>query len=261
MARVRVIHWKPAEAGPLVEASRACGHEVEFDEADFPQVARKIRQNPPDALVIDLTLRPSYGRELAISMRQRKDTRRIPIVFVDGAPEKVEAIRQQLPDAFYGSRKQLCARIRVALRSRPEDPVVPPAHMERYRSRSAAQKLGIVAGATVALFDAPRDYAAVIGELPAGVEMMEDPDAVHPVTLWFVHDPRDYQAELRRMKAIASRTKLWVVWRKGSTNGLTQFFVRESANAVGLVDYKICAIDEHWSGMAFAVKKASGGRE
>jgi hypothetical protein len=63
------------------------------------------------------------------------------------------------------------------------------------------------------------------------------------------------------MKAIAGRTKLWVVWRKGSTNGLTQYVVRQSANDVGLVDYKICAIDEHWSGMAFAVKKASAVSE
>src|SRR4051812_8777516 len=79
MARVRVIHWKPAEAGRLVDACRACGHEVEFDAADFPEVWRKIRQTPPDALVIDLTCKPSHGREVAISMRQRKDTRRVPI--------------------------------------------------------------------------------------------------------------------------------------------------------------------------------------
>ena len=65
--------------------------------------------------------------------------------------------------------------------------------MERYASRSKAQKLGIKEGSTVALFDAPRDYAAVLGEMPAGVELVEEPDSVHPVTLWFVRDPRDYR--------------------------------------------------------------------
>ena len=109
---------------------------------------------------------------------------------------------------------------------------------------------------TVAVIDAPRDYAAALGELPADVELVEDPSAVHAVTLWFVRDPRVYQAGLRRMQAIADRTRLWVVWRKGSTNGLTQYVVRESAIEAGLVDYKICAVNEQWSAMAFARRKS-----
>jgi hypothetical protein len=108
----------------------------------------------------------------------------------------------------------------------------------------------------VALFDAPRDYAAVLGEMPPGVELVEDPSAVHPVTLWFVRDPRDYRTGLRRMRAIADRTKLWIVWRKASPGGLTSNLIREAANEAGLVDYKICAVDAQWSGMVFARRKA-----
>ena len=48
--------------------------------------------------------------------------------------------------------------------------------MERYGSRTVAQKLGIKEGSTVAVIDAPRDYAAALGELPAGVEIVEDPE-------------------------------------------------------------------------------------
>ena len=40
MARVRVIHWKPAESGPLIEACKACGYEVEFDDIPFPALAK-----------------------------------------------------------------------------------------------------------------------------------------------------------------------------------------------------------------------------
>ena len=54
---------------------------------------------------------------------------------------------------------------------------------------------------------------------------------------------------------IADRTKLWIVWRKGSTDGLTSNLVREAANEAGLVDYKICAVDAQWSGMVFARRK------
>jgi CheY-like chemotaxis protein len=255
MTRVRIVHWKPAEAEALVETCRAGGFEVEFDATDLPLVAKTIRRTMPDALVIDLTRMPSYGRELAFAIRRTKYTRQIPIVFVDGEPEKVEAIRRQLPDAVFASRKQLCARIKAACGRRIPNPVTPPGVMERYASRSKAQKLGIKEGSTVALFDAPRDYAAVLGELPAGVELVEDPDDVHPVTLWFVRDPREYQAGLRRMRTIADRTKLWVVWRKGSTDGLTSNLIREAANEAGLVDYKICAVSSEWSGMVFARRK------
>jgi len=127
--------------------------------------------------------------------------------------------------------------------------------MERYGARTKAQKLGIKAGTAVALVDAPRDYSAVLGEMPPDVEFVEDPDTVQPVTLWFVRDPRDYRVGLRRMRTIAPRTKLWVIWRKGASNGLNGNVVREFANEAGLVDYKICAVGEQWSGMVFAVRK------
>jgi CheY-like chemotaxis protein len=97
MPRVRIVHWKPAEADALIDTCRAGGFEVEFDPAALPDAARTIRRTMPDALVIDLTRMPSHGRELAFAMRRTKYTRQIPIVFVDGEPEKVEAIRRQNP--------------------------------------------------------------------------------------------------------------------------------------------------------------------
>jgi len=259
MPRVRIIHWKAAEAPPLIDACRACGFDVEYDDVTFGALARSIREKPPDAIAIDLSCLPSHGRDTAIAFRQTKYARHIPLVFVDGEPAKVEAIRRLLPDATFTTRKQLCSRIKSACMKRVEDPVIPPGAMASYGSRTVAQKLGIKEGSTVAVIDAPRDYAAVLGELPASAELVEDPDSVHErcnVTLWFVRDPRVYQAGLRRLQAIADRTKLWVVWRKGSTNGLTQYLVRESANEAGLVDYKICAVNEQWSAMAFARRKS-----
>lgn len=267
MARVRIVHWKVAEAAPLIEACRACGFDVEYGDVRFSALAKRIRETSPDAVVIDLTCLPGRGRDAALALRRTKYARHIPLVFVDGAPEKVEAIRRQLPDAVFATcanRKQLCSRIRAACAKRVRDPVIPPGPMERYRSRTAAQKLGIREGSTVAVIDPPRDYAAALGELPAGVEIVEcrdAPDSVHPVTLWFVRDPRIYQAGLRRMQAIADQTKLWVVWPKRKVDkmkpsGLTQYLVRQFANEAGLVDYKICAVNDQWSGMALARRKS-----
>lgn len=256
MARVRIVHWKAPEAGPLIEACRACGFEVEYDEVKFGELAKIIRSKPPDALIIDLTFLPSHGRDTALALRQTKYARHIPLVFFEGEPGKVEAIRRLLPDAVFVSRKQLCPRVKAACAKRVTDPVIPPGVMASYGSRTVAQKLGIRAGSTVAVIDAPRDYAAALGALPSDVELIEEPHSVCAVTLWFVSDPRVYRAGMRRMRATADRTKLWVVWRKGSTNGLTQYVVREAAIEAGLVDYKICAVNEQWSAMAFARRKS-----
>jgi hypothetical protein len=255
MARVRIVHWKAAEAEPLLRACRAAGHEVEYDLLDLPDTARKVRSTLPEALVIDLSVRPAAGRQLAFAIRHTKYTRWIPLVFVDGEPEKVDAIRAHLPDAVYTSLKRLAPAIRTACKRHIESPVKPPTLTELYGSRTTAQKLGIKEGSSVGVFDPPRDYVAVLGKLPRGVELVEEPETLHPVTLWFVSDPRDYQYGLPDKRAIAARSKLWIVWRKGSTNGLTGNLVREAALDAGLVDYKICALDARWSGMVFAVKK------
>jgi hypothetical protein len=256
MPRVRIVHWKAAEAAPLIEACRACGVDVEYLDANFPAQAKAIRAAPPDALIIDLTCRPAHGREAAIAFRRSKYARHIPLIFVDGEPEKIAAVRASLPDAAFTTRKQLCRRIQSACARPLADPVVPGGFAEQYRTRTVARKLGIKPGSIVGVFDAPRDYVGALGALPEGAEVMEDPEAVHPVTLWFVRDPRVYQAGMRRMAALAGRTKLWVVWHKGATNGLTQYMVRDTALEAGLVDYKICAVNAQWSGMAFARRKS-----
>ena len=85
---------------------------------------RSLRESPPLAAVIDLTRLPSHGRYVAAEIRATKSTRHIPIVFVDGDPEKVERIRKDLPDAVYTSRSRLASALK---RVKPlADPVAAP---------------------------------------------------------------------------------------------------------------------------------------
>jgi CheY-like chemotaxis protein len=233
MPRVRVIHWRATEAAPLIEACRGAGFEVEYLEGNGSAVCRAIRTKPPDVVVIDLTRLPSHGREVAGWLRGRKSTRDIPVVFADGDPLKVAA-----------ALKHPVQRVHAVT------PVM--------REKSAAQKLGIAAGSAVACIEPPRDFPELLGELPDSVEFREDDDA--PVTLWFVHDRAGLLEDLRRMRTMATRTKLWLLWRKAAKAspgaGVTQNTVREMAREVGLVDYKICSVNEKWSAMLFARKKA-----
>lgn len=252
--RARIVHWRPEEAGPLLQAVRSAGYHSEYaNETDGGSVTRAITRNPPDVLIVDLSRLPSHGREVAVWLRGRKATRHIPIVFVGGQPEKVAATRQIFPDSTYTTLEALGG---IAVFEAPTHPVIPVRIMDRYKGRTAAQKMGVQPGSKVGIVEPPRDYLTVLGDLPEGTELIEEPDQPQPVTIWFLHEPEPFLASLRQMRAIASKTKLWLLWRKGAKNGISQNFVREAAIDAGLVDYKICAVDWRWSGIAFARKKA-----
>jgi hypothetical protein len=255
MPRIRLFHWNAAEAKPLIDQLRAGGYTVDYrNDKALGVPFRSLRESPLHAIVIDLTRLPSRGRHHAVAIRSEKTIRSIPIVFVDGDPEKVERIRAELPDAIYTS----CAKVRSALkRAKPlVNPASPP-----YSNRTTAQKLSIREGLRVAVVDAPRGYAKTVGTLPAGASFEEDPADVLPVTLWFVREPEEYLAALPRMRELAGKSRLWVIYpkqqaRQKASAEITLFFIRDAALRVGLVHCKTCSVDKTWTGMALALSKA-----
>jgi hypothetical protein len=259
MPRVRLFHWNAEEAAVFIESLRAAGHKVEYDETIVPGLFRGIRNSPPDAFVIFLARLPSHGREVAAALRGFKATRHVPLVFVDGVSEKVEAVRKLMPDAVYTSRERMGSALRTALAHPPAAPVVPTQMMDRYAARTAAQKLGIAEGASVALLDPPRDYAKVLGQIPKRVTFVEGRGPACSVTLWFVQDAEAYRSALPRVRGLAGKTKLWILWPKRRDRepaAISEQIVRDAALALGLVDYKVCSVNERWSALAFARKKA-----
>jgi len=127
--------------------------------------------------------------------------------------------------------------------------------MNRYGSRTTAQKLGIKEGSTIAVVDPPRNFRSVLGELPRGAELVEDGGAV---TICLVQSVSAVREEMSRLRHEAANTKLWIAWRKKSAavhDGVTEDLVRTTGIALGLVDYKVCAIDGTWSGMLFSRSK------
>jgi hypothetical protein len=258
MARVRLFHWNPEEAAPIADTLRRAGFEVDYDAKFSPGLFRAVRDAPPDALVIDLSRLPSHGREIATVVRGNKRTRQIPLLFLDGAPDKVDIVRQKLPDASYCERPRLVAALRKCIRERPENPVVPEQMMDRYAGRTTAQKLGIAAGSTVAVINAPRDYSRVIGVVPEGVEFAEESPEGCAVTIWFVEEPEAYLAALPRIRKAAATSKMWVAWPKKAArkdSPLNENLINDMALETGLVDYKVCSINQTWSGLCLALKK------
>jgi CheY-like chemotaxis protein len=253
MPRVRLVHWDVERAQLTRGVLRKAGLEVEYDEQVNSAVLRQCRENPPAVFVIDLSRKPSHGREVAIALRQSPKTRKIPIVFCDGEPEKVKLVRNVLPDATYCTSE----RLRKALKQvRPlPSPVKPPGMMDRYSMRTTAQKLGIKVGTTVSLLDPPPNINRALGELPEGVEFVEERGAV---TLCFMHSLSSLPADAARLRELASGTKLWILWRKKGApghDGITDRLIRNIGFELGLVDYKVCSIDKTWSAMLFAQRK------
>jgi hypothetical protein len=257
MPRVRIIHWRPEEARPLIDAVRGAGFEPEYDgDANGPGISRAIRASLPDAVAIDLSRLPSHGREVGIWLRGLKYTRHIPLVFVNGEKEKLERVRRDLPDAIYTTTEGVGAALKSACRRKVRDAVVPAQMMDRYKEKTTAEKLGVKPGSSIAVVNGPRGYAAILGPLPESVEVIEDPEEVHPVTVWFIVDEAALLEALPRMRSIAGKTKLWIIWRKGPQGRISQNAIRETAIDAGLVDYKICSLDGQWSGILFARKKS-----
>lgn len=252
--RVRLFHWKPSEAGPLIAQLRAAGYEAIYSETSQSPSVVSIRKEEPVAVVIDLSRMPSHGRYVGAWVRGSKSTRDIPLVFVGGDPAKVAKIKDDLPDAAYTSAARLVQTLQKL--KPPRNPVVPKQMMTTDPARTTAQKLGITKPMRVGLIDPPVDHGRVIGPLPDGVIVDEDSQSACPVILWFLHDPGEFEAALPVRRALAAKSRLWLVWQKGRRDGLNGNFVRQTALDVGLVDYKICSLDGVWSGMVFAVKKA-----
>lgn len=253
MPRVRLVHWDVERAQLTRGVLRKAGLEVDYDEQFNSALLRACREHPPAVFVIDLSRKPSHGREIAIALRQSPKTREIPIVFCDGDLEKVKLIRKILPDATYCRSEQLMSAIKEA---RPLlSPVKPPGMMDRYSMRTTAQKLGIKEGTTVSLIDPPPNVNRALGALPEGAEFVEDRGAV---TLCFMHSLNSLPADAARLRGLAAGTKLWILWRKKGAaghDGITDRQIRNMGLELGLVDYKVCSIDKTWSAMLFAQRK------
>lgn len=246
MARIRLVHWEAAEAPACIDKLKTAGHQVDYG-GEF----RDWKGQPCDGYVIDLSRLPSHGREIATALRGSKGTRNRPIVFVGGLPEKVEIAKKQLPDATFTTWPRIRTALKAALLRPIENPIVPAGMMDRYGSRTVAQKLGIKENSSVLLVNAPREH--VLGDLPPGAHISGEGPA--PVTLCFVRDVEELGSTLEFARGQAARSKLWICWRKGEKKGLNENTVRDQAIALGLVDYKVCSVNNIWSALCFALKQ------
>ena len=259
MQRIRLIHWKPEEAEERAATLRKAGYEVELSPVDAASL-RALKKQPPAVVVIDLTRLPSHGRDVALAMRTAKTTRHVPIVFVDGPAEKLARIQKMLPDATYTPWRRIRSALKRAIASPPENPIVPTSNLAGYSGTPLPKKLGIKKDMVLALLNAPADFESTLGELPEGVKLRKQARGRADLTIWFPKAKSDLERRIERMAQFIGDGGLWIAWPKKSSglkSDLTQTLVRNTGLANGLVDYKICAIDQTWSGLKFTRRKGA----
>lgn len=257
MRFVRLIHRRGKTGTERVEQLRALGYDVDDEPFAGPGALVRMAAAPPDVVVIDLGHAPSQGRDVAIAIRERQATRRVPLVLVDGDPAKVDAIRALLPDAVYAPWEKVDKAVARAIARPPVHPVVPSSRLAGYAGAPLPKKLGIKAGLRVALIGEAGLIAASVGELPAGVELLGAADGADLV-VWFVRSKAELQEGIEAMAAREPSRGLWVAWPKRTSalaGDLGQRDVRAAGMAAGLVDHKVCSVDVTWSALKFARRR------
>lgn len=263
MKRIRLIHWNATEAEERAATLRAANYTVVCAPIDGKGL-RVLLKDLPAAVVIDLCRLPSQGRDVGVILRKNRITRRVPLVFVGGAAEKVEPIRKLLPDAVFAEWSRIRSALKHAMAHAPTDPVSPDSVFAAYSDTPLPKKLGINAGSTVILVNAPDDFETTLGDLPGGVSLRRHARGRNDLVVFFTQSQRDLERRIEKLGALAGKGGLWIVWPKkssGVVTNLTQATVRATGLATGLVDYKVCAVDKTWTGLRFALRKRLAQRE
>jgi hypothetical protein len=120
--------------------------------------------------------------------------------------------------------------------------------------RPLAAKLGIKPGFAVCVLGAPSGFAALLSPLPDSVTLSARPAASAQLFVVFVRQARELDVRLAEVRLLVDRQTLWLAWPKQAARIATDLngnVVRETGLSAGWVDYKVCAIDPTWSGLAF----------
>ncbi len=128
-----------------------------------------------------------------------------------------------------------------------------------YSGTPLAKKLGIKAGARVFVTGAPNTYLESLAPLPEGVTF----EKMVSESINLIHHFTDSRARLQAAlakyrKAMRPDATIWVSWPKKASKvptDITEDTVREVALPMGLVDVKVCAVDEVWSGLKLVIRK------
>ena len=141
----------------------------------------------------------------------------------------------------------------------PSDGAAPtPPATAGYSGTPLLRKLGVKPRMRVVLVKPPDGFTAILEPLPPNVTLRTTNRGARDITLWCTRSRRELERGMTRMVEVAGDGQLWISWPK-KTSPLaadhTGDDVRRVGLAAGLVDFKVCAVDEDWSGLAFVRRR------
>jgi hypothetical protein len=119
------------------------------------------------------------------------------------------------------------------------------------------KKLGFKPDMRVALIHAPAHYPSLLKDAPEGIDFKAAAKASDAIHL-FITDKKDLTEIEKLAGHLPPARMLWISWPKlssGLSKGLREDDIRETALAIGLVDIKVCAVDQDWSGLKLTRRK------
>ncbi|HEX6371708.1 MAG TPA: hypothetical protein VF006_22495 [Longimicrobium sp.] len=133
-------------------------------------------------------------------------------------------------------------------------------HPAGYSGTPLPGKLGIKPGHRLAFFHAPDGFAATLGALPEGVEMVHDDAGAVDLAVFFTARADALPVAFQRIgPRVHPAGTLWIAWPKKAAKvatDVTEDVVRAVGLREGMVDVKVCAIDAVWSGLKFVYRLA-----
>jgi len=127
--------------------------------------------------------------------------------------------------------------------------------MAGYSKRSLVDKLGIKPGYRVYLGNAPAGYDKTLGKLPEKTTLLKSLKSPCDFMQFFTTGRADLDAAFPKLKKnLDPAGTLWISWPKGASKiktDVNENVVREIGLSNDLVDVKVCAVDDVWSGLKF----------
>lgn len=126
-----------------------------------------------------------------------------------------------------------------------------------YSGTPLAKKLGIKENFRIHLINAPDYYLRLFTDLPANLYFENDKDSEIDLIHFFTKSQNEYKLLLPQLKSrIKSNGSIWISWPKKSSKvptDITEDIIRGFALQTGLVDIKVCAVDETWAGLKLVI--------
>jgi len=129
--------------------------------------------------------------------------------------------------------------------------------MAGYSSTPLSKKLGYKEGFTIKLVNAPANYFDLFTDLPSAIDVADEIEKKKDIIHFFTKAANELTRALPQLKKeIKPNGMIWVSWPKKSANiptTVNEGLIRNVALKNGLVDIKVCAVDETWSGLKLVI--------